>query len=240
MFESIGRNQDQEAHRRRLKAMGITGSIAAIGFAVGYILTPPPQTPLSLPDPDPGPIVCLDCQEPLQPQEEPPEAPVYGKRGGGDADPVPDDEMHERITYREPSSSKVVSQADPAGTGEGEGPGTGNDGTTLGGCTGDDCGSGRGGDGAIDVHHTKLEARSQPQPEYPQEARRRRLGEARCKASLKIDRQGKVYDVRVSDCDPLFQRATRQALSQWTFRPVTTTLGEPVEARTIVGVTFKR
>ena len=235
MFDSIGHIRDEEARKRRAKAWGITTCIAFVGFGLGYALTPTVQLALETVEPVER-VVCLTCDyDPGEVIEVAPPPPSTGQEGGGEVDQT--DEMDQRVVYTVPTNNTIVNSA-PTGKGDKIGPGTGQGGKDPGpGCDGENCGD---GNGPQTLHHTQLEILDRIQPRYPTEAKRRRMGDERCLAKLKINERGRVYDVQVEDCPSVFHRATQEALMTWTFKPVTTSVGTRVEARTTVGVTFKR
>lgn len=255
MFESIGRHRDEDARWRQAQALGLAGAgfSSAILVVTLLLVLVPRSSEAPLLEPIPGEIgdeqwARVDLGAPGEAgdgEEAPPPAPPpVLETPEPPAVAEPDDwEPAVRPLDTRPSTTVRSAPSHQPTSGSGTGEGTGSGGT----CKGTDCsgdgngGGGGGGDGARVLHHTQLERLGGEDPLFPAAARKAGFQEARCLASLAIDRQGRVYAVQIDeDCPPVFHRSVERALRTWTFRPQRTDAGDTVEARTRIAVRFRR
>jgi periplasmic protein TonB len=85
----------------------------------------------------------------------------------------------------------------------------------------------------------RAQYRSNPKPEYPEEAKRLRQ-EGLVMLSVGVNAEGRVTDVSVGHSSgfPLLDQAAVQAVRRWTFDPATT-LGVPVASRPAIPMRFR-
>jgi periplasmic protein TonB len=74
------------------------------------------------------------------------------------------------------------------------------------------------------------------QPEYPEEARQRRV-EGTVRLHVIIARDGSIAQMEVISGDPLLVKSSLDAVRQWRYRP-TLLKGEPVEVDTTIDVIY--
>ena len=245
MFDTIGRNDDDDASRRGFVALLISSLlVGGVGaFAVGWasyqvverVTDPVESTEIAFLDPVPDVIPLPELPE--LPRGRPGPAGDVAEAGTADRvlEPEPDappepEEPDTRID-RLPEPSPI---ANSVGT-------TGPPGSTSGvaGGTGDcpDCGGGGRGGGDLYVHSSELEARRRVEPRYPSEAMGMGLGEQTCALRLRVDEKGMSQVVAVERCDPVFHAEVTDALSRWRYYPKRVD-GTKVPARTVVYVRF--
>ena len=243
MFESIGRDTDEEAKRRRRLALLIQFSSIGLGATVAMVFAILTADEISKAlEPDDGPMAQLiELEEPRL--EEPPAAPKLIRGDPKAPEPVPTnpDEPPEDPAPLPPVQERPIPEqaqgygslegdprgspnGDPRGTGTGDAPG----------CVG--C-SGTPGGGVLTLHHSEVEVKRKVEPHYPLGLRD--LGPQRCVATLRIDTEGRPTEVTVEACEAGFHEGTVAALMRWRFKPVTLSDGTVVPAQFRIAVSYK-
>lgn len=232
MFESIGRDPDTDAGRRRKVALGLTlasiGLVAALVVGATALWARPPAAPTLAPE---LPWILVEnVAEPDDPEPPPPPVRGGGRRLGDDVDAPP---QPPTLPPEAPGPGPVPD--DP------EGPGGAPDGSCLNppcGGEGDAPeGEGDGDDRSAGRHDLPPHVRRRTDPDYPKAARQASLGDQRCVARVRIDEDGVPYDVTVDGCPRVFHDATRDALMSWRWYPARRGK-ERVPAQLTVGVTY--
>lgn len=228
MFDSIGRDLDEEANKRSAISFGITvGGLGmiALGFvAASYFVVKTVAPQLLLPE---DMVEVMLDEEILEAPPPPPPPPSSAPEEDEEEEP---DEMIEEIKELEEKIEKEVkAKKEPAG------PKGGVEGGVIGGVEGGTV----GGTGPMVMHSSKLTVKKQVQPIYPAAAETLNLGDQRCRARVFIDETGRVYDVRVETCPKVFHTATQSALMQWRYYPPKSGK-DKVKAQILIGVTFKK
>ena len=93
-------------------------------------------------------------------------------------------------------------------------------------------------DGAVPIHHSKLQIRRRIQPTYPEAAKAMNLGRVDCRVRVFIDETGKPYDVRMHACPKMFHDTTREALYKWRWYPARKD-GQKVKVATMLKIRFQ-
>jgi hypothetical protein len=237
MFDTIGRDTDDEAVSRRAKAVLLTllGVGGVCGLVVGVSAYLAARTLLDdalVPDER-----MVELLEPLDPSlgAPPPPPPPAGRADGAESEP---DEPPEVVPpLEDPVSAPLVDEATPQGTDDGVDGGD-PDGV-AGGLPGGQPGGfpGATGTGLVSFHHTELSVKRRVFPGYPDAALALSLGEQRCLADVSLDERGTPFDVTVTGCPAVFDGPTREALYQWRWYPPRVG-SRAVQARTRIAVTY--
>lgn len=247
MFDTIGRDLDEEANKRRAQSLllSLVGLGAVVGFVVGVTAYTAAElvadttqdtemVPLVLADPE------VELDGPNLPPPPPPSAAKAEVEPEDDVEPEPEpDPDSAPVELKEPVEAPMRSAARPAGMDGGVDGGdpNGEPGGIPGGVDG---GTGdRPGDGGEPrtFHHRELETRRRVQPVYPKGAQTLNLGEQRCKARVRISAEGVPTDIVVEDCPSVFHGPTREALLQWRWYPPRDGKRK-VEAQTVIAITY--
>jgi hypothetical protein len=246
MFDTIGRDLDDEANKRRAQSLllSLLGMGAVMGFAVGITAYTAVELVTELDaDTDMVPVVLAepDAAPDLPTLPPPPPPPAAAK-----AEVEPDDQVEPEpdpdttpTELQEPPDDIVRSEARP------DGEDGGVDGGDLDGELGGIPGGEKGGTGdrlgtsggPKVFHHQELQTRSRVQPVYPKAARSMNLGEQRCKARVQIDATGRPYDVVVEDCPAVFHAPTKEALLKWRWYAPRDGRRK-VAAQTVIAITY--
>ncbi len=247
MFETIGRDVDDEAGKRR--AQSVLLSLLGLGAVVGFIVGITAYTAVELvtsaaPDGDMPPVVVWvgPAAAPDLP-DLPPPPPAAAKAEVEPEDDLEPDPLVDPdaapTELQEPPDDTVRSASRPDGQDGGVDGGDpeGELGGTPGGVT-DGTGDRLGPSGGPRVfHHTELETSRRVQPVYPKNARAMNLGEQRCKARVQIDATGRPYDVVVEDCPAVFHASTKEALLKWRWYAPRDGRRK-VAAQTVIAITY--
>jgi len=75
-------------------------------------------------------------------------------------------------------------------------------------------------------------------PKLPEAARKLQIQEAQCNVRLYIDKKGKPYDVKITECDTIFHEEILKVAYKWRFEPYRVD-GEPTKAAFSLQLTFK-
>jgi outer membrane biosynthesis protein TonB len=244
MFETIGRDVDDEANRRKAQSvlLSLAGMAAVTGFVLGLtaytavdrVLEPPVDVEmfdLVLVEPDSAPALPGLPPPPPAAAKAEVETPV-------DTEPEPDpDTTPETLT--EPVTEVIQTASRPMGKDGGVDGGDpdGEDGGKHGGVPG---GTGDGDGGGADprvFHHSELQPKKRVQPDYPEGARALSLGDQRCKAVVTIDEEGVPTSVVVQDCPTVFHTATKEALFKWRWYAPKDGRRK-VSAQTVIAITY--
>lgn len=231
MFDSIGRDLDEEANKRSAISFAITvggiGAGALAFMAASYFVVK--QVAPELLVLDDMVEVMLD-EEALEAPPPPPPPPSSAPEEE-DEEEEPDEMVEEIKELEEKIEEEVKAKKEPAG------PKGGVEGGVIGGVEGGVVGGTLGGPKMF--HHSQLTAKKKVQPVYPSAAETLNLGDQRCQARVFIDETGRVYDVKVDKCPKVFHTATQSALMQWRYYPPKSGK-EKVKAQILIGVTFKK
>ena len=248
MFDTIGRDLDEESNRRRAQSLliSIVGMGAVVGFSVGLGVYTAAEL-VADDDLDDEPLVMIDLSEPALDAAPPalPPAPPKLRGVAADDDKPPEPTPDPDVTPTELAPPKPVPIADSAPTvGDPDGRDDGDpdgvdDGEPGGHPDGRRGGTGTGGGGPRVVHHRDLTLRASPKPRYPKTAAAMGLGEVHCKARVSIDDKGKPYEVVVEHCPKVFHEETRQALLRWRWYPPRDSERNKVRAQTVIGITYR-
>lgn len=243
MFDTIGRDLDDEMNRRRAQSLlvSVLGMGAVTGFIVG--LTAYTAVELVLDAPADVEMVELVLADPLQAPElpglPPPPPPPAAAKADAPVDDTPEpDPDAEPEDLKEPVTEAIQTSAQPEGEDGGQDGGDPNgerggmQGGTAGG-TGDTLGSG----GPRVFHHGELQTKRKITPTYPKAAAALDLGEQRCKAVVQIDAEGVPTSVDVQGCPSVFHAETRDTLLRWRWYPPKDGRRK-VAAQTVIAITY--
>ncbi len=245
MFDTIGRDLDQEEGNRR-RAQSVLLSALLLGAGVGFTVGLGMYTAAGLvveDDPLDEPVVMIDLSDPRIDEAPPalPAAPPPPAKGVAQPESVepqaaPDPAVPAPLTPPKPlvDSHPPVGTPDGVDHGEPDGKVSGRPGGKAGG-TGD----GTGGGGPRVFHHRELQLRASPPGTYPREAKALNLGEVTCYAKVLIDDRGKPFEVEVERCPLAFHGAARKTLLKWRWYAPRDENRARVSAQTVVRVTFR-
>jgi hypothetical protein len=230
MFDSVGRDLDEEALARTAKSTFLTvllgGSVAAGLTAAGMFMVKEYVAPVIQEQ-----IVEIAQAEdeleapPPPPPPPPPPAAASAQEEEEEPDEETPDEMVEEIKdLKEEVKEEVKSDVKPAGVEGGQVGGVeggvvgGVQGGVVGGVVGGVLGS-TGGTPPKIIHHSEIEWKKKVDPIYPQQAKGLGLGEQTCKVIIKLDEEGVPYDLKIDGCPNNFHGETRDALMKWRSYP---------------------
>ncbi|MCB9673175.1 MAG: energy transducer TonB [Alphaproteobacteria bacterium] len=246
MFDTVGRSTDTEATRRSFASLLLTslilGGTGAFVLGVGALqVTKVTREPV----PDPEPMVEVDLRDDFAveaPPPPPPPPPAAAAPEPDAASTVEPDELDDRVKELVPDvRPEVATQDRPAGREGGEDGGVedGEVGGMRDGTPGGELGGDPDGGPPIRVfHHSEVEKRRSPPPEYPNEAVALGLGAERCDVLVRMDDRGVPTHVEVSRCHPVFAEAARQAILRWRWYPPKVG-GQRVAGQTRIAVRFQ-
>jgi len=246
MFDTIGRDLDDERNQRRAQSLLI--SVVGMGGVIGFVLGLGVYTAAELVAEevdDDGPMVMIDLAE-APPDHAPPDLPpappkLQGVAAPDDAPPapVPDPDLTPQLAP--PVERPIADSQPPAGDPHGrpDGHADGVDGGTPGGDPNGRPGGEGGGGGPQVFHHRELSTRVAPKPRYPDNARALNLGAVTCKARVTIDPRGRPEAVVVEHCPKVFHPETRETLLRWRWYPPKDTARRKVRAQTVIGITYR-
>lgn len=219
MFQTVGREVDEEAGRRRALAFVLVMFLALCTGAVAVVagtLTVARVVEEALPD-----VPMVEVVE-TEPKIEPPGAPraPAAPRAASVASvapipPLPTDPAPLKDTI--PQIQSVVPTGPEGPPGPLAGP--------PGACTAADCGgsgtatSGSGHGGPVQFHWRELTVRRQVAPIYPDAAKDMNLGDVSCKVRMFIDEAGRPTDLKFEACPLPFQESARTAVMKWRWDP---------------------
>ena len=233
MFDSIGRDLDEEANKRSAISVAITIALigaGSLGFMAATALVVKKMAPEAYDE-----MVQIFTEEQVEDELEapppPPPPPPSAAPEEEDDEQEPDEMVEEIKELDEKIDKEIKAKKEPAG------PKGGMEGGVIGGVEGGVVGGTLGGPKMF--HHSQLTAKKKIQPIYPSAAETLNLGDQRCQARVFIDETGRVYDVQVNKCPKVFHTATQSALMQWRYYPPKSGK-EKVKAQILIGVTFKK
>ncbi|MCB9664942.1 MAG: energy transducer TonB [Alphaproteobacteria bacterium] len=230
MFDSVGRNLDEDANKRGATAVGIivllTGATALAIVLAG--LWAVREIVREVVEDDAPMLVDLEPEEEaddLLPPPPPPPPPSSGpeeeeEEEEDDAEEEPDELEDVQELEEEVKEEPVKSAERPKGV-EGGVEG-GQEGGVIGGVLGGVEGGVLGGSlnsGPKVVHHSQVEWKRKVEPRYPMAAKGMGLGEQRCIAEVHIDADGVPTRVSVDRCPKVFHAGTEEALLKWRSYP---------------------
>ncbi|MBN2799355.1 MAG: energy transducer TonB [Deltaproteobacteria bacterium] len=250
MFDSVGKNIDEEQRKRQAWTLGLMlllGGLAGV-TTVGLgaftatkmileqvaesddmieVVIEEAEADLAPPPPPPPPPPPAAADEPEE-EEEPDEEP----------DKVNPDEMVEDVQdLEEDPSDKMQSEIKPAGVQGGVEGGV--EGGVVGGVMGGIVGGELGGQlGPRVFHHSEVQVKRRVVPEYPAAAKDLNLGDVDCKARVFIDEEGTPFDIQFEACPRVFHQSTRDAIMKWRWYPAKVNR-EKVQAQFIINVKYK-
>lgn len=250
MFDSVGRNLDDEAAKRSAQSaviMAIAVSCTAGVVVLAGMWTVREIIRDELEDLD---IVQVEIlEEDMEDLEAPPPPPPPPPPPSG---PEPDDEeddeeeepdeLDDQVQDLEEKVEDKIKDADKPKGVEGGVEG-GQEGGVIGGVIGGVEGGVLGGKlggtgGAKVVHHSQVEVKKRVDPRYPPAARGLGLSTQRCIATVEIDTQGVPTRVNVDSCPKVFHPSTEEALLKWRWYPYKID-GERVDVSTKIAVVYK-
>jgi len=216
MFDSVGRDLDEEALARTAKSSLLTlllgGSIAAGFFAAGLFAVKEYVAPVIQEE-----IMELAQEEaemeappPPPPPPPPPAAAAQEEEQDEEEEPTPDEMTDEVKELKDEVKQEMKSDVKPAGV----------EGGVVGGVVGGQLGAPAGGTPPKVVHHSEIEWKKRYDPVYPAQAKGLGLGEQACKVVIKIDEEGVPYDISIEGCPKVFHEETRNALMKWRAYPL--------------------
>jgi hypothetical protein len=224
MFDSVGRDLDEEALARQAKSALLTsilgGAIALAIVAAGMWkireiqreapaevladLTAEEEAPMEAPPPPPPP-------------PPPPAAAAAEEEQEEETEPEPDEMTEEVEELKEEVKQEMKSDVKPAGQEGGvEGGQVGGVvGGTLGGVEGGVIGGQLGAEGGTPpkvIHHSEIQWKKRIDPAYPVAAQGLGLGEQRCTTTVYFDPEGVPTKVDVDNCPKIFHETVREAM----------------------------
>jgi outer membrane biosynthesis protein TonB len=232
MFDSVGRDLDEEALARTAKSSLLTlllgGSISAGFFAAGLFAVKEYVAPVIQEE-----IMELAQEEaemeappPPPPPPPPPAAAAQEEEQDEEEEPTPDEMTDEVKELKDEVKQEMKSDVKPAGVEGGVVGGVvggqlgGVQGGVVGGVVGGQLGAPAGGTPPKVVHHSEIEWKKRYDPVYPAQAKGLGLGEQACKVVIKIDEEGVPYDISIEGCPKVFHEETRNALMKWRAYPL--------------------
>lgn len=226
MFDSVGRNIDDEALKRQAQSVGIATLLVSLISCAGIITTLYTVKEMVAPTPVDQEVVEVDLAEEdpglVAPPPPPPPPPSAGAQEEEEEETTPTpDEMQDPQELKPEIKEEIKSDVKPAGVEGGVEGGVvgGVVGGVQGGVVGGVIGGQLGGDGVKVVHQSKIEWKKQDQPEQPKAAAGLGLGEQVCKAVITLSSDGVPTKVTVDKCPAIFHDGTREALMRWRAYP---------------------
>lgn len=247
MFDSVGRNLDEDANKRSAKAaflIAILVGTTAAGVVLAGLWT---VREIVLEQLDQEPVAVLMeepmAEEELLPPPPPPPPPSSGpeeEEDDEDAEEEPDEldevqELEEKIV-EEPVKSADKPKGVEGGVEGGQEGGV--VGGVLGGVEGGVLGGSLAGGGPKVVHHSQVEVKRRIEPTYPMAARGMGLGEQRCIVQVEIDETGVPAKVSVDKCPKVFHAGTEEAMLKWRWYPYKIE-GEKLRVSTKIAVVYR-
>lgn len=251
MFDSVGKNLDEDAAKRQAQsaaiAAGLAGLAAAVVVCAGLwtvkevVLDPIMDDEIlevDLAEED----LEMDAPPPPPPPPPPPAAASAEEEEPDDEDDTPQtEEMTEEIVeLKEEIKDEMKSDVKPKGVVGGVEGGVegGVVGGVQGGVVGGVVGGVLGGTGPKVVHHSEVEVKKRVQPDYPSAARGMAMGAQRCLATVYIDEKGEPFKVEIDKCPKVFHPNTEEALLKWRWYPYRAD-GQKLKVKTKIAVTYK-
>jgi protein TonB len=218
MFDSVGRNIDDEALKRQAQSVGIATLL--VGVIAGALFVKTLYTIKEMVAPTPVDAEIVEVELPEDPGLEappppPPPPPSAGAQDESQDETTPSpDEMQDPQELKPEIKDEVKSDVKPAGVEGGVvgGVAGGVVGGVNGGVVGGVLGGQLGGDGVKVVHQSKIEWKKLVKPEYPKAALGLGLGDQSCKAIITLSAEGVPTKVTVDGCPQIFFDGTREAL----------------------------
>jgi outer membrane biosynthesis protein TonB len=252
MFDTVGKNNDEEATKRSLASLLITTVLLGAGaaFFVGYGAMKVVETVQAVQTSDDMVEVILEdpgmdeAPPPPPPPPPPPAAADDAEEEDEDEDEEPTNETDEMVEevkeLKEEVKTEIKSVERPKGVKDGVEGGV--EGGVVGGVKDgvkDGVVGGQLDGGGIRMfHHSELEVKARKLPRYPEAAEAMNLGDQRCKVRVKIDEKGIPFEARVEGCPKVFHDEAREAILKWKWYPPKNGKTK-VKAQTTIAVMFK-
>jgi protein TonB len=231
MFDSVGRDLDDEALKRGAQSAGLLSLLAGGGLAVFflaglYVVQETELLPV-LEDMVMAEVLEEDNLEapPPPPPPPPPAAADASTEEEEEETPTPDEMVEKVEELKQEVKEEMKSDAKPAGVVGGQEGGVaggvvgGVQGGVVGGVVGGQLGGGAPPKYKV-VRQSEIEWKTQPMPAYPDAARGLGFGDTACKATIALTAEGLVEEVKVNaDCPKVFQGPLRDALTRWKAYP---------------------
>ena len=235
MFDSVGRDLDEEALQRSAKSAGLVAFLTALGGGALFLSTLfvleqaeilPPLEEMILTE-----VVEEDelAAPPPPPPPPPPAAADASTEEEDTEEPEPDDMVEDVQELKDEVKDEMKSDAKPAGVVGGVAGGVA--GGVVGGVQGGIVGGVIGGTGTAPatsvakppVKFEDVRWKYQPQPPYPEAARGLGLGEPYCNVKISLNEKGRVDEVKIiedSACSKVFHLSLRETVQQWKAAPM--------------------
>jgi outer membrane biosynthesis protein TonB len=246
MFDSIGRDLDEEATRRQAKAGAIALAISAFigGLTVVAGMWVIREVVVDQLQEDIVEIAMEDevdmAAPPPPPPPPPPPAAADASEETEETEPTPDDMTEEVEELKEEVKQEMKSDVKPAGVEGGVEGGVvgGVVGGVQGGVVGGVIGGQLGGQPAKVIHHSEIQWKRKIEPVYPVAARGLGLGEQKCKVTLSIDEAGVPYDIKIDGCPKVFHESTSEGLLKWRAYPFKVN-GQSIRVQSTILVNYR-
>jgi protein TonB len=238
MFDSVGRDLDEEALQRSAKSAGLVAFLTAWGSAALFVSTlfVLEQAEI-LPAPDDMILTEVAEEDELAPPPPPPPPPPPAAADASTEEedteePEPDDMVEEVKDLKDEVKDEMKSDAKPAG--EVGGVEGGVAGGVVGGVQGGIVGGEVGSTGKPPPPPEPVVARPevkmddvvwtyQPTPPYPEAARGLGLSDPNCSVKISLNDKGLVDDVKIveaASCPKVFHLSLRETLASWKAKPM--------------------
>jgi hypothetical protein len=229
VFDSVGRDLDQEAARRQLIAAPLT--FLAFGSAIGlYALSVAIRVWLwgvhaLIELPTDEEMNAVELEDPTVEEEAPPPPPpplasgVEEEEEEEEEDPPDADEPVEDVKPLDEKIDETMKNDAVAGSEKGvEG---GEEGGHEEGVAGGVAGGvpGGTGTGVRTLHHLDVSKKKDVPLEYPQTAKDLNMGDIDCRVTIFIDEDGVPYNVAFPACPAVFHDSARKTILQWRYWP---------------------
>lgn len=244
MFDNVGKVNDQEATKRQLAALVLTGLLfsAVSASIVLYGLIWAVQQVIETPQDEELVEVVIDdpSLDEAPPPPPPPPPPAASSDPETEDDDTPEtEEMVEEIKELDEKVEEKVAADVPKGGVEG-----GVEGGVVGGVAGGVVGGVVGGEiggqlgGIRTFHHSEVTTKKRVSPVYPDAAKEMNLGNVDCRVRIFIDENGVPFDVKFEACPKVFQASAKDAIMQWRWYPAKVGT-EKVKAQFLLNIAYK-
>jgi periplasmic protein TonB len=240
MFDTVGKVKKQDRGRQAgslLVSLSVGGGLVAAMFFVGQKVVE------EVVKQDEAVEVFYNAEAPPPPPPPPPPPAGKKKTKPKDPDPEPDPEPDpdpepEELPEIIPDEPEVESDIAGEEGGEEGGVEGGVVGGVVGGEIGGVIGGVLGGTGVKAVHWSKVKAKRQVSPKFPEAAKALNLKEERCQVRFFIDEKGKPYEVVIEKCPVVFHASVKEAAYKWRFFPMKDK-GKAVKSQFVLSILFK-
>jgi outer membrane biosynthesis protein TonB len=225
MFDSVGKNLDEDAAKRSAQS-ALIASVLVAAVASAVVCAGLWKVKQVVLDENTEPeIVEIQLEEEapdIAAPPPPPPPPAASAPVEEEEEVVPNsDDMVEDVKKLDEEIDKAMkSDVTPPGEDGGSDGGEANGVTngSVGGETNGDI-NGQFGGGPRVVHYSQVEVKKRVEPTYPAAARGLGLGEQRCKVTVDIDAEGVPTRVAIDGCPKVFHPETEQAIYKWRWYP---------------------